>query len=442
MINELIEKIESKDYKSIHEILAKQYTVDLADLLDELDVKNLAIVFRMLEKEQAAEVFSYMDNDSRQRLLEILSSKELDVILDLMFTDDAVDFLEDMPANVVTKLLETVDSKTRADINRLLQYPEDSVGSIMTTEFVELYPEMTVKEALDKIRTVGIDSETIYTCYVVERKKLLGIISAKDLITNPVDTLVKDLMIDNFIYVQVLDDQEYAAKLFRRYDFLALPVLDPDKRIVGIVTFDDAIDVLVEETTEDMHKMAAMSSHSESYLKTTAFEHAKHRVFWLLLLMLSASITGYIIAKYEDAFMVLPLLVSFIPMLMDTGGNSGSQSSTLIIRGLAIDEIDFTDIFKIVWKEFRVSLIVGFILAVANGIRILIFYKSPQFAIVVSISLAATVIISKLVGSVLPLLATKLKLDPAIMAAPLITTVVDTCSIIIYFKIATLVFAL
>ena len=301
---------------------------------------------------------------------------------------------------------------------------------------------MTVKEALDKIRTVGIDSETIYTCYVVERKKLLGIISAKDLITNPVDTLVKDLMIDNFIYVQVLDDQEYAAKLFRRYDFLALPVLDPDKRIVGIVTFDDAIDVLVEETTEDMHKMAAMSSHSESYLKTTAFEHAKHRVFWLLLLMLSASITGSIIAKYEDAFMVLPLLVSFIPMLMDTGGNSGSQSSTLIIRGLAIDEIDFTDIFKIVWKEFRVSLIVGFILAVANGIRILIFYKSPQFAIVVSISLAATVIISKLVGSVLPLLATKLKLDPAIMAAPLITTVVDTCSIIIYFKIATLVFAL
>ncbi|HZK44539.1 MAG TPA: magnesium transporter [Syntrophomonadaceae bacterium] len=442
MINELIEKIESKDYKSVHEMLAKQYTVDLADLLDELDVKNLAIVFRMLEKEQAAEVFSYMDNDSRQRLLEILSSKELDVILDLMATDDAVDFLEDMPANVVTKLLETVDSKTRSDINRLLQYPEDSVGSIMTTEFVELYPEMTVKQALDKIRTVGIDSETIYTCYVVERKKLLGIITAKDLITNPVDTLIKDLMTDNFIYVQVLDDQEYAAKLFRRYDFLALPVLDKDKRIVGIVTFDDAMDVLVEETTEDMHLMAAMSSHSESYLKTTVFEHARHRVFWLLLLMLSASITGSIIADYEDAFLVLPLLVSFIPMLMDTGGNSGSQSSTLIIRGLAVDEIHFNDFFKILWIEFRVSLLVGSALAIANGIRIFLVYKSLDFAIVVSISLISTVVISKLVGSMLPLLAGKLKLDPAIMAAPLITTIVDTCSIIIYFKIATTVFAL
>ena len=411
MINELIEKIESKDYKSVHEMLAKQYTVDLADLLDELDVKNLAIVFRMLEKEQAAEVFSYMDNDSRQRLLEILSSKELDVILDLMATDDAVDFLEDMPANVVTKLLETVDNKTRSDINRLLQYPEDSVGSIMTTEFVELYPEMTVKQALDKIRTVGIDSETIYTCYVVERKKLLGIITAKDLITNPVDTLIKDLMTDNFIYVQVLDDQEYAAKLFRRYDFLALPVLDKDMRIVGIVTFDDAMDVLVEETTEDMHLMAAMSSHSESYLKTTVFEHAKHRVFWLLLLMLSASITGSIIADYEDAFLVLPLLVSFIPMLMDTGGNSGSQSSTLIIRGLAVDEIHFNDFFKILWIEFRVSLLVGSALAIANGIRIFLVYKSLDFAIVVSISLIATVVISKLVGSILPLLAGKLKLD-------------------------------
>ena len=442
MINELIEKIESKDYKSVHEMLAKQYTVDLADLLDELDVKNLAIVFRMLEKEQAAEVFSYMDNDSRQRLLEILSSKELDVILDLMATDDAVDFLEDMPANVVTKLLETVDNKTRSDINRLLQYPEDSVGSIMTTEFVELYPEMTVKQALDKIRTVGIDSETIYTCYVVERKKLLGIITAKDLITNPVDTLIKDLMTDNFIYVQVLDDQEYAAKLFRRYDFLALPVLDKDKRIVGIVTFDDAMDVLVEETTEDMHLMAAMSSHSESYLKTTVFEHARHRVFWLLLLMLSASITGSIIADYEDAFLVLPLLVSFIPMLMDTGGNSGSQSSTLIIRGLAVDEIHFNDFFKILWIEFRVSLLVGSALAIANGIRIFLVYKSLDFAIVVSFSLIATVVISKLVGSILPLLAGKLKLDPAIMAAPLITTIVDTCSIIIYFKIATTVFAL
>lgn len=442
MINGLIEKIEAKDYKSVHEMLAKQYTVDLADLLDELDVKNLAIVFRMLEKEQAAEVFSYMDNDSRQRLLEILSSKELDVILDLMFTDDAVDFLEDMPANVVTKLLETVDSKTRADINRLLQYPEDSVGSIMTTEFVELYPEMTVKQALDKIRTVGIDSETIYTCYVVERKKLLGIISAKALITNPIDTLIKDLMTDNYIYVQVLDDQEYAAKLFRRYDFLALPVLDPEKRIVGIVTFDDAIDVLVDETTEDMHLMAAMSSHSESYLKTTVFEHAKHRIFWLLLLMLSASITGSIIADYEDAFLVLPLLVSFIPMLMDTGGNSGSQSSTLIIRGLAVDELHFDDIFKIIWIEFRVSLLVGFTLAIANGIRIFLVYKSLDFAIVVSVSLITTVVISKLVGSTLPLLAGKLKLDPAIMAAPLITTIVDTCSIIIYFKIATAVFAL
>lgn len=362
------------------------------------------------------------------------------MILDAMYTDDAVDLLEDMPANVVNHLLDQVSQDTRADINRLLKYPEDSAGSIMTVEYIDVTLQMTVQQTLDKIRTIGIHSETVYTCYVVEKRKLCGIVTAEALLTNDGDTQVKELMEENYIFIRTTDDREDAAKLFRKYDLIAIPVLDQEGYIVGIVTFDDAIDVLTEETTEDIHKMAAIASSEESYLKTSVLEHARHRILWLLILMFSATITGAIITKYENAFTAIPLLVSFIPMLMDTGGNCGSQSSTLIIRGLAVDELHFSDFFTILWKEFRVAIVVGVVLALANGVRIFWVYKNLPMAVVVAASLVVTIVIAKLVGCILPILAKRLRMDPAIMASLLITTIVDTCSIVIYFQIATLMF--
>lgn len=438
----LLTLLEENKLKLIHEELSKYNPVDLANLLSKLDEEKLVIVFRILDKEKAAEVFSYMGNDLRQTLIKTLSNQDIKTIFDSMYADDAVDFLSDMPANVVTQLLENVDNETRADINYLLQYSEDSAGSIMTVEFIELHPTMTVRQALDKIRKVGIDSETVYTCYVVEKHKLLGIVSAKDLMIHDDETLIKNLMKDTYISIQTTDDRETAANLFRKYGLLAIPVVDSEGCIVGIVTFDDAIDVLTDETTEDMQKMAAMMANDEPYLKTSVWKHAKHRIMWLLILMFSATITGSIIGKYENAFAAIPLLVSFIPMLMDTGGNCGSQSSTLIIRGLAVDELQFSDVFQIIWKEFRVSLVVGVTLAIANGLRILLIYKDIQLALVVSLSLIGTIVVAKIVGGLLPVLAKKCKLDPAIMAAPIITTIVDTFSIIIYFNFATLIFNL
>lgn len=439
---ELLTLLEEKKLKLIHEELSKYNPVDLASLLSKLDEEKLVIVFRILDKEKAAEAFSYMENDLRQTLIKTLSKQDIKTIFNSMYADDAVDFLSDMPANVVTQLLENVDNETRADINYLLQYSEDSAGSIMTVEFIELHPTMTVKQALDKIRKVGIDSETVYTCYVVVKHKLLGIVSAKDLMIRDSETLISDLMKDNYVSIKTTDDRETAANLFRKYGLLAIPVVDSEGCIVGIVTFDDAIDVLTDETTEDMQKMAAMTANDDPYLKTSVWKHAKHRIVWLLILMFSATITGSIISNYESAFAIIPLLVSFIPMLMDTGGNCGSQSSTLVIRGLAVEELQFSDTLKIVWKEFRVSLIVGVTLAIANGLRIVLMYKDIQLALVVSLSLVGTIIIAKIVGCLLPILAKKCKLDPAIMAAPIITTVVDTFSIIIYFNIATLIFKL
>ena len=439
---ELLTLLEENKLKLIHEELSKYNPVDLASLLSKLDEEKLVIVFRILDKEKAAEVFSYMENDLQQTLIKTLSKQDIKTIFNSMYADDAVDFLSDMPANVVTQLLENVDNETRADINYLLQYSEDSAGSIMTVEFIELHPTMTVKQALDKIRKVGIDSETVYTCYVVVKHKLLGIVSAKDLMIRDSETLISDLMKDNYVSIKTTDDRETAANLFRKYGLLAIPVVDSEGCIVGIVTFDDAIDVLTDETTEDMQKMAAMTANDDPYLKTSVWKHAKHRIVWLLILMFSATITGSIISNYESAFAIIPLLVSFIPMLMDTGGNCGSQSSTLVIRGLAVEELQFSDTLKIVWKEFRVSLIVGVTLAVANGLRIVLMYKDIQLALVVSLSLVGTIIIAKIVGCLLPILAKKCKLDPAIMAAPIITTVVDTFSIIIYFNIATLILKL
>lgn len=438
--NILLELLTDKKYLELKKVLSEYNSVDLAELLLDMEDKDLAFVFRMIDKDKAAEVFSYMDDDQRQVLLQSFTSQEIRLILDAMYTDDAVDLLEDMPANVVNHLLDQVSQDTRADINRLLKYPEDSAGSIMTVEYIDVTLQMTVQQTLDKIRTIGIHSETVYTCYVVEKRKLCGIVTAEALLTNDGDTQVKELMEENYIFIRTTDDREDAAKLFRKYDLIAIPVLDQEGYIVGIVTFDDAIDVLTEETTEDIHKMAAIASSEESYLKTSVFEHARHRILWLLILMFSATITGAIITKYENAFTAIPLLVSFIPMLMDTGGNCGSQSSTLIIRGLAVDELHFSDFFTILWKEFRVAIVVGVVLALANGVRIFWVYKNLPMAVVVAASLVVTIVIAKLVGCILPILAKRLHMDPAIMASPLITTIVDTCSIVIYFQIATLMF--
>ena len=441
-LTEIEELIENKEFRKIKSELEDENVVDIAEFLSELEDKYLAVIFRLLPKKKAAEVFSYMEKEQQMVLLDLFSDKEMKDVMDSMFADDMVDLLEDMPANVVTRVLVKVDKETREAVNKMLKYPDDSAGSIMTIEFVELAPDMTVAEALDKIRQVGIKSETVYSCYVVKNHELLGVVSAKDLMTNPVETPIADLMNENIISVHTNDDREEVANLFRKYDLIALPVLDVEDCMVGIVTVDDAIDVLTTETTEDMQKMAAMTVSEESYFDTSVFQHAKNRIVWLLILMLSSTFTGMIITKYENAFAAVPLLVSFIPMLMDTGGNCGSQSSTLIIRGLAIDEIHFNDIFKIVWKEFRVSLLVSFALALANGVRVYIMYHDLSMAVVVAFSLVFTVVVAKLIGCMLPVFAKMIRLDPAIMAAPLITTIVDLCSIMIYFKIATVIFKL
>lgn len=430
------------DFKAVHSILDVMNVVDIALLLEELNEKELAIAFRLIPKDKATDVFSNMSNTMQTNLVEMFTEKELKEILDDLYMDDTVDLLEELPANLVTRILNAVDSSKRNSINLLLNYPEDSAGSIMTTEYVSLHQSMTVKEAMAHIKQVGIHKETIYTCYVLERRKLIGIVSAKDLMTMNDDTVISEIMETEIISATTHTDQEEVAQLFSKYGLLAIPILDTGGLMVGIVTVDDAMDVMVEEATEDITIMAAMNPSEKSYFETSVFSHAKNRIVWLLVLMLSASITGAIITRYEDAFSAIPLLVSFIPMLMDTGGNCGSQSSTLIIRGLALNEIRFRDIFKVIFKEFRIALIVSVVLAFANGLRIFLVYHDMKLAVVIGLSLIATVILSKLIGCVLPLAAKKVHLDPAIMAAPLITTLVDTCSIIIYFSIATQVFHL
>ena len=375
-------------------------------------------------------------------LVEMFSEKELKELLDDLYMDDTVDLLEELPANLVNRILDTVSTSDRALINQLLNYPEDSAGSIMTTEYVDIRENMTVAQSMAHIKETGIHKETIYTCYVTERRRLTGIVSAKDLMTTDDDVLIRDLMETEIISVKTHTDKEEVAKLFTKYDFLAIPVLDTDGLMVGIVTFDDAMDVMVEEATEDITKMAAINPSEKTYFETSVFAHARNRIPWLLILMFTSIITGTIITKYENAFAAIPLLVSFIPMLMDTGGNCGSQSSTLIIRGLALSQIRFKDIFRVIFKEFRISLIVGAVLALTNGVRIMIQYNDAGLALVIALSLIGTVVISKMVGCMLPLLASKIHLDPAIMASPLITTLVDIFSILIYFNIATMLFNL
>ena len=434
--------LEQRQFKAVRSILDVMNEVDIALLLSELDDKALALAFRLIPKDKAAEVFSNMDTSMQTYLVQVFTEKELKELVEDLYMDDTVDMLEELPANLVTRILDTVSAEDRIKINELLNYPADSAGSIMTTEYVDLRKNMTVAQAMAHIKETGIHKETIYTCYVTERRKLIGTVSAKELMTEDDSMVIESLMETEIISVKTHTDKEEVARLFTKYDLIALPVLDEDDHMVGIVTFDDAMDVMVEEATEDITKMAAINPSEKPYFATSVLDHAKSRIPWLLVLMFTSIITGAIITKYEDAFAAIPLLVSFIPMLMDTGGNCGSQSATLIIRGLALDEIHFRDLFRVIFKEFRISLICGGVLAAANGIRILIMYRDPQLALVIALSLIATVIISKLIGCMLPLFAEKLHLDPALMASPLITTLVDTFSILIYFNIATMLFQL
>ena len=438
-VEDIKELIENKKFNELKKKLVDMNSADISEILDELeDKESVIIVFRLLAKEKAGETFSHMESDTREKLINDFTDKELKNILDELFMDDTVDLIEEMPSNVVPKILRAIPKEDRKTVNELLKYPEDSAGSIMTTEFIDLKEDMTAEEALKRVRKIGVDSETIYTCYVLSSERILkGIINIKDILLSRKETPIGTLMETNIISVNTLEDQEDVAKKFDKYDFYALPVVDHENRLVGIITVDDAINVLQDEVEEDFEKMAAITPTEDGYFQTSVFKHAKSRILWLLILMLSSAFTGNILTTYEDAFEVVPILVAFIPMIMGTGGNCGSQSSTLIIRGLATDEIKLKDVFRVLWKEIRVAIVVGIALAIVNTIRIMIQYQNLQLAIVLSITLIATVIVSKVIGCTLPLLAKRLKLDPAIMAAPLITTVVDVCSILVYFQVAT-----
>ena len=438
-----IELIGGKQFVKLKSELQEMNPADIAFLVEELNSdgeigeKELILMYRILPKELAAEAFTYMDSDTQITLISAFSDRELRYVLDELYIDDTVDIIEEMPANVVSRILRNTDSDTRKQINQLLNYPKDSAGSVMTTEFVYLKKELTVSEAFEQIRKIGLVKETVYTCYVTENRRLLGIVTVLDMLVADSDTAVEDIMETNVISVNTHDDREYVARTMSKYDFAAIPVVDNENRIVGIVTFDDAMDVLQEENTEDFAKMAAVVPAEDSYFKTSVWSHAKSRIPWLLILMLSATLTGMISASFEPQIAVIPMLVSFMPMVMGTGGNCGSQSSTLIIRGMAIDEIRLRDFFKVVFKEFRIALICAAVLSVVNSLRVLITYKDPALALVIGLSLIGTVVIAKLVGAMLPMGAKALRLDPAIMANPLITTVVDSCSLLIYFTVAT-----
>ncbi len=442
-INKIKELLENKEFNNLKDELKNVNSADIPSLLEDLDKESLIKVFRILTKEQAGEAFSYMEPYMKERVIQDMTDKELKNIMDELFMDDTVDLIEEMPSNVVKRILKAVSPEDRKTINELLKYPEDSAGSIMTTEFIDLKESMTVEQSLQRIRDIGINSETIYHCYVLDKNRiLLGTVDIKEILISKQDTIIKDLMNTNHVSVTTTEDKEEVVKIFDKYDYYAIPVVDNENRLVGIITVDDAINIMQDVVDEDFEKMAAIRPNEESYFETSVFKHAKNRIVWLLVLMLSATITGGIITHYEEAFSAIPLLVAFIPMIMDTGGNCGSQSSTLIIRGLATDEIKIKDVFKALWKEIRVAAIVGTVLAAVNGVRIAIQYKDIQLATVLGATLIVTVILAKSLGCLLPILAKKLKLDPAVMVAPLITTLVDICSILVYFEIATAIMGL
>lgn len=436
-VEEVLELLEQKQFNKLKEYLGRINGADFPSIFEALDEKDMIIIFRLLNKEEAAEIFAELDADLQEKLINSFSDAELKYVVDNLFMDDTVDMIEEMPSNVVKRILRNVNEKDRKVINEILNYPDDCAGSIMTTEFVDLKEDMTVEDAFAKIKKIGLKKETVYNCYVLDKnRKLLGVIDIKDLLIADRTEKIKELMDENIITVTTLDDKEDVAKIFDKYDYVALPVVDKEFRLVGIVTVDDAIDVMKEEASEDFEKMAAITPNEDGYYKTPVIVHAKNRIVWLLFLMFSSIVTGAVITHYEQAFAALPVLVSFIPMIMGTGGNCGSQSSTLVIRGLAVDEIHSKDFLKVWWKEIRVAVIVGIIMAIVNCIRIYIQYKDLQLGLVVGLTLIVTIMISKSLGSMLPLICKKLKLDPAIMAAPLISTILDTCSVLVFFNIA------
>ena len=440
---QIIRLLEAHNFKQLKEELETVHPVDIVDILEELDKKQRTLVFRLLSKEEAAEVFTDMNSDMREDLINALTDSELEEVMDEMYVDDTVDVLEEMPANVVDRILTVTDEETRQKINALLQYPEDSAGSIMNIEYISLRKEMTVAEAILKIRQVGINKETIYTCYVTEKRRLIGMVDVKDLLTAGESRLIEEIMDENVLYARTLDDQEKVANMINKYGLVAIPIIDHENCLVGIVTVDDAMLVLQDEATEDISIMAGVSPNEDSYFETSVLRQVRNRTPWLMLLMLSATVTGEILGYYENAMAAMPILITFIPMLMGTGGNCGSQSSTLIIRGLAVGEIEFSDIFKVIFKEIRVAVVVGALLAFVNGIRICIMYdRDIMLAVALGVTMIAVVTIAKCIGCILPLIAKKIGIDPAIMAAPLITTITDTCTILVYFNIVTSVFHL
>lgn len=435
-----IEKLlEEKKYASLRDILTTINPADIALIFAEIPEEKLPLLFRLLPKELAAEAFVEMDEDMQEHLIKGFSDAELKAVVDELYVDDAVDIVEEMPANVVKRLLKQADPELRKMINEILKYPEDSAGSIMTTEYLSLRPQMTVEEAIKRIRRTCVDKETIYTCYVTDQNRtLIGMLSLKDLLVADDDDIVENIMETNVICVETHTDQEEVAQSLSKYNFMALPVVDKETRLVGIVTFDDAIDVIEEETTEDIEMMAAITPTDKPYLKTSVFEIWKKRIPWLLLLMISATFTTLIISSFESALAAQLVLTSFIPMIMGTGGNSGSQSSVTIIRGLSLDEIEFSDILKVIWKETRVAILCGLTLAVANFFKLILFEGvEVNISLTISLTLLITVLVAKVIGSSLPMLAKKIGFDPAVMASPLITTMVDALSLLVYFTTAT-----
>jgi len=439
-MDEILELLETKQYTNLRQHLAEMNHADIAVIMEELPKEEMLLkVFRILPKDMAADVFSYLEVESQQFIITSLSDREAANIIDNLMADDATDFLEEMPANVVKKLLANANPDTRRDINHLLRYPEDSAGSIMTVEYVDLKENLTVAEAIERIRNVGLDSETINICYVLDsRRTLLGTVALRYLLLSQPEARIGDIMHENVISLNTLMDQEEVAHQFQKYDFIAMPVVDNESRLVGIITVDDVVDIMEEEATEDIEKMAAIVPSDKPYMKTGVWETFKKRIPWLLLLMISATFTGKIISSFEDALSACVILTAYIPMLMDTGGNAGGQASVTIIRGLSLNEIEFKDMFRIIWKEVRVAVICGITLGLANFAKLILMdHVSMTVAIVICTTLIATIFIAKVVGCTLPMFAKKIGLDPAVMASPFITTIVDALSLMIYFQIAT-----
>ena len=445
--NIIAELIESRQFVRLKEMLSEMQPADIAEIFEDANLKDIPVIFRILPKELAAEVFVELDSDKQELLVNAFSDKELREVLDELFMDDAADIVDEMPATVAKRNLKNTDANTRRMINQLLAYPEDSAGSIMTTEYIDLKKDMTVDEAFDRIRKIGFDTETIYTCYVTDsRRKLIGIVSLKDLLLNDKDCVIKELMDENIMFANTVDDKEEVASMFDKYDVLALPVVDKENRLVGIITVDDVIDVIQDEATEDMEKMAAMLPSENTYLKTGIFETFKSRIPWLLFLMISATFTGAIISSFEARLAQCIALVAFIPMLMGTGGNSGSQASVSVIRALSLGDVEFKDIFRVIWKELRVAVVSGIVLGVTNFIKLYLidflwlhtFDTGLEIVEMATIcfTLVLIVIVAKILGAVLPIVAKKIGLDPAVMASPLVTTILDAVSLLIYFGIA------